>query len=146
MTKLDYKYLRIQGQNLVRNTMYARGVFSVCMQLLESGKMEQEDADLFRELNNCFLDNLPLPPQCNNQDSVICWFKTENSEEMIKMIRPILWLLEKYGIPYFLVRTNTPGEIVYENKYQIVTKTDGYLQIEGAPDKKKLELYNQSRE
>lgn len=139
MTKLDYKYLRIQGKNLVRNTMYARGVFSVCMQLLESGKMEQEDADLFKELNNWFLDNLPLPPQCNNQDPVICWFKTENSEEMIKMIRPILWLLEKYDIPYFLVHTNTPGEIVYEDKYQIVTKTDGYLQIEDAPDKKKLE-------
>ncbi len=31
MTKLDYKYLRIQGKNLVRNTMYARGVFSVYM-------------------------------------------------------------------------------------------------------------------
>ena len=126
--------------------MYARGVFSVCMQLLESGKMEQEDADLFKELNNWFLDNLPLPPQCNNQDPVICWFKTENSEEMIKMIRPILWLLEKYDIPYFLVHTNTPGEIVYEDKYQIVTKTDGYLQIEDAPDKKKLELYDQNRE
>lgn len=122
MTKLDYKYLRIQGKNLVRNTMYARGVFSVCMQLLESGKMEQKDADLFKELNNWFLDNLPLPPQCNNQDPVICRFKTENSEEMIKMIRPILWLLEKYGIPYFLVHTNTPGKIVYEDKYQIVTK------------------------
>ena len=145
MTKLDYKYLRIQGKNLVRNTMYARGVFSVCMQLLESGKMEQEDANLFKELNNWFLDNLPLP-QCNNQDPVICWFKTENSEEMIKMIRPILWLLEKYDIPYFLVHTNTPGEIVYEDKYQIVTKTDGYLQIEDAPDKKKLELYDQNRE
>ncbi len=52
MTKLDYKYLRIQGKNLVRNTMYARGVFSVCMQLLESGKMEQKDADLFKELSN----------------------------------------------------------------------------------------------
>ena len=146
MTKLDYKYLRIQGKNLVRNTMYARGVFSVCMQLLESGKMEQEDADLFKELNNWFLDNLPLPPQCNNQDPVICWFKTENSEEMIKMIRPILWLLEKYDIPYFLVHTNTPGKIVYEDKYQIVTKTDGYLQIEDAPDKKKLEIYDQNRE
>lgn len=146
MANLNYKYLRIQGKNLVRNTMYARGVFSVCMQLLESGKMEQEDADLFKELNNWFLDNLPLPPQCNNQDPVICWFKTENSEEMIKMIRPILWLLEKYDIPYFLVHTNTPGEIVYEDKYQIVTKTDGYLQIEDAPDLKKLELYDQNRE
>ncbi|MBR3251419.1 MAG: hypothetical protein IKF80_06895 [Erysipelotrichaceae bacterium] len=145
MANLTYKYLRIQGKNLVRNTMYARGIFSVCMQLLDSGKMVEEDAELFKEINNWFLDNLPLPPQCNNQDRVICWFKTENSDEMIKMIRPALWLLERYDVPYFLVYTNSPGEIVYEDKYQIVTKTDGYLQIEDAPSKEKLEVYDQSR-
>ena len=38
------------------------------------------------------------------------------------MIRPALWLLEKYNHPYFLVYTNTPGEIVYEDKFQIVVK------------------------
>ena len=145
MANLTYKYLRIQGKNMVRNTMYARGIFSVCMQLLDSGKMVEEDAELFKEINNWFLDNLPLPPQCNNQDRVICWFKTENSDEMIKMIRPALWLLERYDVPYFLVYTNSPGEIVYEDKYQIVTKTDGYLQIEDAPSKEKLEVYDQSR-
>ena len=32
--------------------------------------------------------------------------------------------------PYFLVYTNTPGEIVYEDKYQIAAKVDGFLQIE----------------
>ena len=145
MAKVTYKYLRIQGKNLVRNTMFARGVFSVCMQLLESGKMEEEDADLFKELNNWFLDNLPLPPQCTNQDPVICWFKTENSDEMIKMIRPVLWLLERYEVPYYLLYTNTPGEIVYEDKYQIVTKTDGYIKIEDAPSMEKLKQYDQER-
>ena len=46
------------------------------------------------------------------------------------MIRPALWLLEKYNHPYFLVYTNTPGEIVYEDKFQIVVKVPGVLQIE----------------
>ncbi len=32
--------------------------------------------------------------------------------------------------PYFLVYTNTPGEIVYEDQYQIAAKTDGFLQID----------------
>ena len=145
MAKVTYKYLRIQGKTMMRNTMFARGVFSVCMQLLESGKMEEEDADLFKELNNWFLDNLPLPPQCTNQNPVICWFKTENSDEMIKMIRPVLWLLERYEVPYYLLYTNTPGEIVYEDKYQIVTKTDGYIEIEDAPSMEKLKQYDQER-
>ena len=28
------------------------------------------------------------------------------------------------------VYTNTPGEIVYEDEYQIAVKADGYLQID----------------
>ena len=43
---------------------------------------------------------------------------------MLKMIRPALWLLERYHHPYFLVYTNSPGEIVYEDQYQVVTKAD----------------------
>ena len=60
MAKVTYNYLRIQGKELVRNTMYARGVFSMCMELLDSGEMEEEDAELFKEVNDWFLKNLPL--------------------------------------------------------------------------------------
>lgn len=49
---------------------------------------------------------------------------------MIKMIRPALWLLERYGHPYFVVFTNTPGEIVYEDEYQVAVKVPGSLTIE----------------
>ena len=49
---------------------------------------------------------------------------------MMRMIRPAMWLLEKYDHPYYVVYTNTPGEIVYEDKYQIAAKTDGFLQID----------------
>ena len=65
-----------------------------------------------------------------HQKKVVCFFKTENSEEMMKMIRPALWLLERYNHPYYLVYTNTPGEIVYEDQYQVVVRVPGVLQIE----------------
>ncbi|MCR5736042.1 MAG: hypothetical protein K6G64_00160 [Eubacterium sp.] len=130
MNHLQYKYVRIQGKELARNTMYAKGVFSMFMKMLQENVMDEEDAGLYREIDSWFAENLPWPPQCKNQESVVCWFKTENSEEMMKMIRPALWLLERYHQPYFLVYTNSPGEIVYEDQYQIVTKTDGYLMID----------------
>ena len=126
-----YKYVRIQGKELARNTMYAKGVFSMCWQLVQQDVMDKEDADLFREIDGWFAEHLPWPPPCRNREPVVCWFKTENSEEMLKMIRPAMWLLERYHHPYFLVFTNDPGEIVYEDQYQIVAKTDGVLQIEG---------------
>ncbi len=133
MSKMNFKYVRIQGRNLARNTMHAKGVFSLCWELIQQKVMEEEDADLYKEIDDWFAENLPWPPQCKNQEPVICWFKTENANEMMKMIRPALWLLERYNVPYFLVYTNTPGEIVYEDKYQVVAKTDGVLHIDDVP-------------
>lgn len=125
-----YKYMRIQGKELARNTMFAKGIFSMCWQMVQQDAMEEEDKDLFREIDAWFADELPWPPPCRNQEPVVCWFKTENSQEMMKMIRPALWLLEKYDHPYYLVFTNSPGEIVYEDQYQIATRADGVLQVE----------------
>lgn len=128
--KLNYKYMRIQGLELASNTMYAKGIFSMCWQLIQNDVMDEEDAGLFKEIDGWFAENLPWPPQCKNREKVVCFFKTENTEEMMKMIRPALWLLEKYSHPYYLVYTNTPGEIVYEDKYQVVVRVSGTLQIE----------------
>ena len=127
---VKYKYVRIQGLELAENTMYAKGIFSMCMQLIQNDDMDEEDAGLFKEIDDWFAENLPWPPLCKRQEKVICFFKTENSEEMMKMIRPLCWLLERYNHPYFLVYTNTPGEIVYEDKYQVAVKVPGVLQIE----------------
>ena len=94
MDRFNFKYVRIQGKELAKNTMYAKGVFSMCWQLIQQDVMIEEDADLFREIDSWFAENLP------------------------------------YNHPYFLVYTNTPGEIVYEDQYQIAAKVDGFLQIE----------------
>lgn len=124
MLNTKYKYMRIQGRDLAANTLTGRGVFSMCMQMVRDKVMEQEDEELYMEIDSWFADNLPWPPQCKNQESVICFFKTENADEMIKWMKPALWLLDRYNQPYYLVYTNTPGEIVYEDQYQIVAKVD----------------------
>ena len=51
---MDYKYVRIQGLELAENTMYAKGVFSMCWQLVQNDVMEEEDADLFRAIDAWF--------------------------------------------------------------------------------------------
>lgn len=129
----QYKYVRIQGRDLVINTLTGKGVFGLCMDLVRSKKMEQEDEDLYWEIDSWFAENLPWPQQCKEQQSVVCYFKTENAGEMLKWIKPALWLLSRYDIPYYLVYTNTPGEIVYEDKYQIVAKVDD-ISIQPVPE------------
>ena len=80
------------------------------------------------------MEELPFPPQCRRQEKVICYFKLENAELMMKMIQPLLWLLERYQHPYYVVYTNFPGEIVYEDDYQIVAKVDENVVIEDVQD------------
>ena len=127
---MDFKYERIQGKELARNTMQGKGIFSMCWQLIQNDTMYEEDKELFKEIDGWFAEHLPWPPQCKNQEPVVCWFKTENSNEMMKMIRPAMWLLERYNHPYYVVYTNFPGEIVYEDQYQVAAVADGELQIE----------------
>ena len=127
---MKFKYVRIQGQELAANTMYAKGIFSMCWQLIQDDIMDEEDQGLYRELDDWFAENLPWPPQCKNQERVVCFFKTENSDEMMKLINPALWLLEKYNHPYYMVYTNFPGEIVYEDEYQVAVKVEDIPAIE----------------
>lgn len=121
---MNYKYVRIQGRELAANTMYAKGIFSMCWKLIQDDVMEEEDADLFKEIDRWFAEILPFPPPCNNKERVVCFFKTENTEEMMKLIRPALWLLEKYHHPYYVVYTNDPGEIIYEDQFQVVVRVE----------------------
>jgi hypothetical protein len=121
---MKFKYVRIQGRELAANTNYAKGIFSMCWKLIQDDVMDEEDADLFKEIDLWFSETLPFPPQCRNREKVVCFFKTENTDEMMKLIGPAMWLLEKYHHPFYVVYTNTPGEIVYEDKYQVVVKAE----------------------
>ena len=121
---MDFKYVRIQGRELAANTMYEKGIFSMCTQMISNDVMDEEDAALFKEIDSWFANVLPWPEPCKRQEKVVCFFKTENSEEMMRMIVPTMWLLEKYNHPYYVVYTNNPGEIVYEDKYQVVVKVE----------------------
>ena len=53
---------------------------------------------------------------------------------MMRMIHPLMGLLEKYNHPFLVVYTNSPGEIVYEDEYQAAVKGLGFLQIDKIPE------------
>lgn len=127
----DFKYLRIQGREKAAQTGYEKGVFSMCWSMIQNHEMDEEDAELYREIDSWIADILPYPPQCNAQDKVVCFFKTENFKELAKRIRPAMWLLERYHHPYYVVLTNDPGEIVYEDEYQIAVRLDdSFMKVE----------------
>ena len=127
---MKFKYCRIQGKELAANTRTGKGIFSIFNKMVEDNVMDEEDYGLFKEIDEWFADELPWPPQCQRQEKVICYFKVENTEMMMKMINPLLWLLERYNHPYYVVYTNFPGEIVYEDEFQVVVKADDNIVVE----------------
>lgn len=126
---MKFKYVRIQGRELAANTMHAAGIFGICTRLVQQGVMDEEDEALFREIDAWFAEVLPFPEPCMRREKVVCYFKTANTDLMLRMLNPAMWLLERYHTPFCVVYTNTPGEIVYEDEYQVVVKVDENIPI-----------------
>lgn len=121
---MKYKYCRIQGREIAEFTEYENGVFGIFRDFEKKHVLNDEDFALYKEVEDFFCHELPWPPMCNQQLKVVCFFKTENSEEMMKYMNPLLFLLERYNHPYDIVYTNFPGEIIYEDDFQIVVPVD----------------------
>lgn len=60
---------------------------------------------------------------CRTGDQqVITYFKNEAAGEMLLCLQPAIELLEKYRHPCDEVYTNFVGEIVYEDRWQVVVR------------------------
>ena len=122
---MTFKYMRIQGRELSYVTQYPKGIFGMCWRMIYDGVMEEADAEVFRNIDHWFVENLPEPPMCKSGDQpVITFFKTESTEEMRKKIEPAMALLDKYNHPYDVVYTNFVGNIVYEDEFQVAVTVE----------------------
>lgn len=121
---MNYKYMRIQGRELSYVTQYPKGIFSMCWRLVLDGKMDKEDEEYFKAIDEWFKENLPEPEPCKQGEKVITFFKVDTTEEMQQKLAPAMELLDKYAHPYDVVYTNYVGEIVYEDEWQIAVKVE----------------------
>ena len=48
---------------------------------------------------------------------------------MMRMITPAMWLLNRYHHPFYVIYTNDPGEIVYEDEYQVAVKVPDEMDV-----------------
>lgn len=117
------KYVRIQGREIAYRTQKPVGIFILNWRRIRDGVYSPEDIELYEKTHAWFLEHLPQPPfygdNNDNPQGAITWFKTENCEEMLAQIQPLIDLLDKYKIPYDIVYTNDVGTIVYEDDWQV---------------------------
>lgn len=115
------KYMRIQGHEYSYGTGKPTGVFSLNHRRVNDGTYSAEDAQLFKDTDQWFKDNLVQPPfyEQGNPLKATTYFKTENYEPMREKSEILMNLLDKYKVPYDIVFTDYIGKIIYEDEYQV---------------------------
>ena len=103
-------------------SLSSQGVFSAAYALLESTMLDRHEHEWLTDTIDWYKANLPVPryfAQRKASRFAICWFRT-SAQEKIQRLWDLVHLLKEHGVYIRAIRTTRPGEIVFEDDYQIV--------------------------
>ena len=112
------------------NPYWLDGVFEPAARLRDDRSLGEDRTERLAALLDWFNQCLPVPPfqqiraKSRWSPRVVCWYwGTRNVA--VKIMWPMVKLLEEGGLPVRLITTARPGRILYEDSYQIVAETPG---------------------
>ena len=117
-------FLRFEIEETDLDSGRKMGLFSAMGELVQDGILYDYEIELEQEIYSWFKKNLKVPRvQASNsayysRPDAISWFKSSAVEHIDKM-RQYAQLLDAHGVLVLQVKTERPGNIVYEDKYQI---------------------------
>lgn len=118
-------YLRCQGLQLDSRGVFP-GIYGLANGLARADKLSPQDYLWWQAANAfgdaAYPDPSALHPEVYNRQinpHAQAWFKT-SAKHLIAYTAGYLVLLRKYGILVVELRSNDPGEIIYEDSVQIV--------------------------
>ena len=122
------RYYRIHTGDIAYMTKRPRGIFTAVWRLVDSKMLTEEEEKEYWRNREYFEEVLPVPPfyQDNNPDGAITWFKdTPEGDGIWKQMTFYRDMCGKYGVKLYISECETvPGELVYEDAYQIAVKGD----------------------
>jgi len=99
----------------------------VISDLQEKGILYDYEDIIVKDIRKWFSKHLEKPESFNRSakphaiNKAISWFRPTAMQHIEKM-RQLAAIIEEHGIMVHAVRTNRPGYIVYEDKYQITAE------------------------
>jgi hypothetical protein len=96
-------------------------VFVAVDHLRRADLLSEEEEEIYFEIDDWFNDNLPNPPFYNdgNEVGAITWFKSGSGDAMLTRLRPLTRILDDHGVAWVICDCNDPGEIIYEDQFQV---------------------------
>ena len=122
------RYYRIHTADIAYITKRPRGIFTTVGKLVDSKTLTAEEEKEYWRNREYFEEVLPVPPfyQDNNPDGAITWFKdTPEGDDIWKQMTFYRDMCSKYDVKLYISECEEiPGELVYEDKFQIAVKGD----------------------
>jgi hypothetical protein len=100
------------------------GIFIAVWHLVRDRKVTEDDAAIYWQTRTWFENNLPIPPyyEHGNPQRAVTWSKELALETHIVKKPGIRQdIATKYGPFIQLISSELPGEIIYEDDYQVAT-------------------------
>lgn len=100
------------------------GVFGLANGLARAGVLTATEMEFWRTTNAWYDANYPIPDPSVYDRAVnpfaASWFKTATADRFLTPIPRYLAILQAHGVECVAVHSDAPGQIVYEDEYQIV--------------------------
>ena len=120
------KFFRIHTQDIAYITQQPRGIFTAIGKLVDSKTMNEQEIKEYWKNREYFEKILPVPPyyEQGNPEKAITWFKdNEKGNEIFKQMNFYIDMAKKYNLILWKSESDIiPGEIIYEDEFQIAVK------------------------
>ena len=120
------RYYRVHTADQAYLTKQPRGIFTAVGKLVDAGVLSEAETEEYWNNRRYFEDVLPVPPfyDQGNPDGAITWFKdTPEGNRIWEEMTFYRNMAAKYGVQLYLSEcTDIPGEIIYEDNFQIAVK------------------------
>ena len=120
------RYYRVHTADQAWLTKQPRGIFTTVGKLVDAGVLSEAETEEYWNNRRYFEAVLPVPPfyDQGNPDGAITWFKdTPDGNRIWEEMTFYRNMAVKYGVQLYLSEcTDIPGEIIYEDTFQIAVK------------------------
>ncbi|TQV72201.1 hypothetical protein FLL45_18450 [Aliikangiella marina] len=123
-------YIRFVTEAIHTDLNQKIGIFHAIRYLRDDGELTEEEFRVADSLKSWFEKSMDSPfenmssKKLKGPDRYISWFK-DSAIEPIKKVRVLSSLIENKGFAIIFLRTKQPGQIVYEDDFQMFAKQYG---------------------
>ena len=115
------KYVRFQSQQPCAGTPSRLGIFQIAFRVRDADETSVHDANEISHQIEWLKTHLHSPDLAYEDYRAIFWFK-DTAHEPMRHIWAMKPYIEAYGYWIEVVKTTTPGLIVYQDGWQIAAK------------------------